>query len=73
MTPISHVSRATYLYPDITEPKLCACVRYANTWTGDLSGNNKNIKNNIEIRAANDPSVFTITEKAPARAFSWLK
>ena len=26
-----------------------------------------------EIRAANDPSVFTITEKAPIRAFSWLK
>ena len=24
-------------------------------------------------RAANDPSVFTITEKAPTRAFSWLK
>ena len=23
--------------------------------------------------AANDPSVFTITEKAPTRAFSWLK
>ena len=25
------------------------------------------------IRAANDPIVFTITEKAPNRAFSWLK
>ena len=25
------------------------------------------------IGAANDPSVFTITEKAPTRAFSWLK
>ena len=25
------------------------------------------------IRAANDPSVFKITEKAPTRAFSWLK
>ena len=25
------------------------------------------------IRAANDPSVFTITKKAPTRAFSWLK
>ena len=25
------------------------------------------------IRAANDPSVFTITEKAPTRTFSWLK
>ena len=24
-------------------------------------------------RPANDPSVFTITEKAPTRAFSWLK
>ena len=24
-------------------------------------------------RASNNPSVFTITEKAPARAFSWLK
>ena len=24
-------------------------------------------------RAANDPTVFTITEKAPTRAFSWLK
>ena len=24
-------------------------------------------------RAANDPSVFTITEKAPTRDFSWLK
>ena len=24
-------------------------------------------------RAANDPSVFTITEKAPTRAFSWFK
>ena len=29
----------------------------------------------VQIRAANDPSVFTITEKAPnrTRAFSWLK
>ena len=27
----------------------------------------------ILTRAANDPSVFTITEKAPTRAFSWLK
>ena len=26
-----------------------------------------------QIRAANDPSVFIITEKAPIRAFSWLK
>ena len=25
------------------------------------------------IRAANDPSVFTITEKALTRALSWLK
>ena len=24
-------------------------------------------------RAANDPTVFTITEKAPTMAFSWLK
>ena len=24
-------------------------------------------------RAANDPSVFTITEKAPIRVFSWLE
>ena len=24
-------------------------------------------------RAANDPSVFIITEKAPTKAFSWLK
>ena len=28
---------------------------------------------NIVTRAANDPSVFTITEKAPTRAFSGLK
>ena len=27
----------------------------------------------VEARAANDPSVFIITEKAPARACSWLK
>ena len=27
----------------------------------------------IVSRAANDPSVFTITEKAPTCAFSWLK
>ena len=27
----------------------------------------------VENRAANDPSVFTIREKAPTRAFSWLK
>ena len=27
----------------------------------------------VKYRAANDPSVFTITEKAPTRAFSWLK
>ena len=33
---------------------------------GQLSGR-------ANIRAANDPSVFTITEKAPTRAFSWLK
>ena len=26
-----------------------------------------------QTSAANDPSVFTITEKAPTRAFSWLK
>ena len=25
------------------------------------------------IRAANDPSVLSITAKAPTRAFSWLK
>ena len=25
------------------------------------------------IRAVNDPSVFTITETVPTRAFSWLK
>ena len=28
---------------------------------------------NIVTRAANDPSVLTITEKAPTRTFSWLK
>ena len=27
----------------------------------------------LSSRAANDPSGFTITEKAPTRAFSWLK
>ena len=27
----------------------------------------------VRIRAANDPFVFTITEKDPTRAFSWLK
>ena len=27
----------------------------------------------VESRAAKDPSVFTMTEKAPTRAFSWLK
>ena len=27
----------------------------------------------VESRAANDPLVFTITENAPTRAFSWLK
>ena len=27
----------------------------------------------MQVRAANDPSVVTITEKAPTRAFSWLK
>ena len=27
----------------------------------------------VIYRATNDPSVFTITEKAPAMAFSWLK
>ena len=27
----------------------------------------------VVSRAANDPSVFTITERAPFRAFSWLK
>ena len=27
----------------------------------------------MQIRAANDPSVLTITEQAPTRAFSWLK
>ena len=26
----------------------------------------------MQVRAANDPSVVTITEKAPTRAFSWL-
>ena len=28
---------------------------------------------NLGTRAANDPSVFTIMEKASTRAFSWLK
>ena len=28
---------------------------------------------NIVTRAANDPSVLTITEEAPTRTFSWLK
>ena len=27
----------------------------------------------VTSRAADDPSVFTITEKASTRAFSWLK
>ena len=27
----------------------------------------------VQVRAANDSSVFTITEKAPTWAFSWLK
>ena len=27
----------------------------------------------LQVRAANDPSVFTITEKALSRSFSWLK
>ena len=27
----------------------------------------------VETRAANDPSVFTITEKVRTRAFTWLK
>ena len=27
----------------------------------------------VRFRDANDPSVFTITEKAPTRAFLWLK
>ena len=27
----------------------------------------------VEIKATNDPSVFTIAEKAPTRAFSWLE
>ena len=27
----------------------------------------------VSNRADNDPSVFTITEKAPTRAFSWLR
>jgi len=31
---------------------------------------NQNVS--VYFRAANDPSVFTITEKAPTRAFSWL-
>ena len=30
-------------------------------------------RTNIHIRAANDPFVFTITEKDLTRAFSWLK
>ena len=27
----------------------------------------------VQVRAANDSSVFTIREKAPTRAFSWFK
>ena len=27
----------------------------------------------VKVRAANDPSVFTVMEKAPTKAFSWLK
>ena len=27
----------------------------------------------VRTRAANDPSVFTITEKSPNMAFSWMK
>ena len=27
----------------------------------------------VSIRAGNDPSVFTITKKAPTKGFSWLK
>ena len=29
--------------------------------------------NSVQTRAANDPSVFTITKKAPTRALSRLK
>ena len=32
-----------------------------------------NVSCSARIRAANDPWVFTITEKAPTRAVSWLK
>ena len=31
------------------------------------------LRSRVMSRAANDPSVITITEKAPAKAFSWLK
>ena len=27
----------------------------------------------LQVRAANDPSFFTITKKVPTGAFSWLK
>ena len=37
--------------------------------------NNKVLRSYVHYicRAANDPSVFTITEMAPTRAFFWLK
>ena len=39
----------------------------SRVWCGDSSSSS------VGTRAANDPSVFTITEKVHIRAFSWLK
>ena len=44
----------------------CSC-------TGGGSQENVAMGAAVLIRAANDPSVFAVMEKAPTSAFSWLK
>ena len=63
-----------FMYPDfcgsdapdsLLDPQQLNCLKSAGNLIGILCA--------LLIRAANDPSVFTITEKAAPRAFSWLK
>ena len=54
----------------ISPPALCGQIFAVGVTLDTLD---KLIIRHDTTTAANDPSVFTITEKSPTRAFSWLK
>ena len=59
------------ILPTTTSDKVqSAQLCYASSW---ILATTAGCPATVEVRAANDPSVLNVTEKAPTRAFSWLK